>query len=165
MSGSQCATPALLDKEDGAEGKGWTSLLRYGWCLIHLGAGMVRRVAPSGTHIVLSDEHRIREGDRSCDHSGPRQSLVTPLTQHDLSQHSSCIPFSQLAPLWVLLPAVHCWEEEPHQPVQPGDPEGEQCVLPAPSACSSGCFKQVLFTSTCVSTHIFSTPYLQILLK
>lgn len=49
MSGS-CGAPALLDKEDGGEGKGGTSLMWHGWCLIHLGAGMVRMVAPSGTH-------------------------------------------------------------------------------------------------------------------
>lgn len=91
-------------------------------------------------HIIPSDGHRTWEGDRSCDHFGPRQSLVSPLKQQDLSQHSSCIPVSWLAPLQVLLPAVHCWEEEPHQPVQPGDPDGEQCVLP-----STFCLQQWLF--------------------
>lgn len=57
MSSSQCAAPALLDKEDGAEAKGCTSLLWYGWCFIHLEARMVRRVAPSGTCIIPSDGH------------------------------------------------------------------------------------------------------------
>lgn len=52
-----------------------------GWmvpCFIRLGAGTVGRVAPSGTHIAPTDGHRTWDGDASCDHFGPRQSLMSP---------------------------------------------------------------------------------------
>lgn len=84
---------------------------------------------------------------------------MSPLKQQDLSHHSSCIPVSQLAPSWVLLPAVDCWEEEPHQPVQPGDPDGEQCVLPSIFCLQQWVLKAGFVYFHLCSTHIFHSVF------